>query len=460
MAVSLPQTKSARLDPLLLFPVEVVAIIVDHLQPSDTEILRRVCKKWKRLSETCNDRRTIARHCPAISEDLKRDLGTDTPDSAIANLYFRRWLYHEQSIKAGLARRAVRFYKVTHWDIRGDRMIVGGREGALEIYSLALGSMGKLMNQLVLKDLLKPFNPGRFWLAGLYAIKGGGFIVQLDAANPYLAKLTEAGEVVWFTRNWWNGVAVGETTLYVFHYMPMRPNIAELETLDLINGAQQSISSVVPPAGLSKAFGRFQLTLSTSEAFVAVKSKNKLMCIFDTSSGVSMTIYVHGQDTYIRSNSSPIRAESNGTDFLEALWLEHNVKFVFRYVYDKNSHSFQRMTILDLSEWFTRYSRTPCGGIDIYRRLIFSERRLGKVSTFVIEPLESLIASQYESTDSTNPLTVPSGQEGRECVKFAIEDTMEDDWVDPDTFEIHGGYMVFHHVTTRRLMIASFWPPW
>ncbi len=132
-----------------------------------------------------------------------------------------------------------------------------------------------------LKKILRPFIAVDLWLMGVFATVAGDLITHTDAKTvSCVARITSTGKVIWYVEKDCSGVAVGANCVYQFHCGPDFGHFCALETLDLANGVQKNYSTVVWPSRAPKSFGSFKLISSADEAFLAVKVKNQLLCIY------------------------------------------------------------------------------------------------------------------------------------------------------------------------------------
>ena len=194
-----------RLDPFNYLPGEITGLIIEVLDPPDTERLRRVCRSWKALSECFNGSQAIKRHCPKLY----------SPDLAcvqIANLRFRRWLCTEQNIKVALAQTAVRSCKVTLWDICNHMLVTGNGSGRLMLRALqpcpTLPFNGS--RQISLNSILRPFLKSNFRLSEVLATVDGDIVFTLETDEErYLFKMTTKGKIIWHLKDDWRYVLRG-----------------------------------------------------------------------------------------------------------------------------------------------------------------------------------------------------------------------------------------------------------
>ena len=289
---SYTQPRLIRFDPFRHLPPEIVGLINGLLDPPDTERLRRVCKSWKALSEFFNDHGALERHFPTVCNSTIAE--GDVTTAKLANVRFRQWLCYEQSLAAGLVQSVVRACEITVWDIRNHLLVSGNSSGRVLIRTLRSGSNNTCPDrrQLSLKTILQPFRKAKyFWLNDIFATVNGDIVTQLVTdSRQAIARVTSMGEVVWFMKHECSSLAVGAKCFYVIHVHGSVGGFYGLETLDLENGVSRARSTDVAPYRAPNSFGDLRMVLSADEALIAVKLKNELLCIFETSSGQLMYI--------------------------------------------------------------------------------------------------------------------------------------------------------------------------
>jgi len=455
------QSGSFRIDPFHLFPPEIVGLINDLLDPPDTERLRRVCRSWKALSQSLNGQGAVARHCPVAYTSLlvRRNLAHENT----ANACFRRWLCYEESISAGLAHSVFRACEVTMFDICNHMLVSGNLSGRLLVRKLQPGSNNtrQQSHQLSLKKILRPFIAVDLWLEGVFTTVDGDLITHTDAKTvSSIARITSMGKVVWCVEQDCSGVAVGANCVYLFHCGPDFGNFCALGTLDLVNGVQKSYSTVVWPSRAPKSFGSFKLILSADEAFLAVRVKNQLLCIFKTSTGQLAHIEEPVSLGYTAYDDCWMSPEPDSSDFLEACWEQGSVSIIYLYTHQVSTGTFHRTKIMS----FPEDGFAPRGGIDIRRRLIFEEQSdKNGVSSFLVRPLKTLNPNETDNgTTSCRKFLTMATEKSRERKPIELPRRAYHEAHEPysSSFGIYNGYLVFHHIVTGRLMIVDFRPPW
>lgn len=456
-----PQSGLSRIDPFRLFPPEIVGLINHLLDPPDTERLRRVCRSWKALSQFSNGYGTMARYCPAVYTSMLADGSLPTADTA--NACFRRWLCYERSIAAGFAHRVFRFCEVTMFEIRNHILVSGNSSGRLLVRKLHSGSadFSQQSYQLSLKKILRPFIAVEFSLMGVLATGDGDLIIHTETKlKSQVARITSTGKVVWFVEQEYSGAVIGANSVYHFHCGPGLGRVCALETMDLTTGVQKSYSRVAWPSRAPKSFGSFKLVLSADEAFLAVKLKNQLLCIFKTSTGQLAHVEEPEPLGYTAYDDCWMSSEPDSPDFLEACWEQGRVSIIYLYTHQVSTGIFHRTRMMSFAE----DSSAPRGRVDIRRGLVFEEQSDEHgVSSFLVRPLEALDPDGTGNKKASCPknLTMAAGKSReRKPVELPRRRYEEDYEQDSNSFGFYDGYLVFHHIVTGRLMVADFRPPW
>jgi len=455
------QSETSRIDPFRVLPAELVGLINELLDPPDTERLRRVCRSWKALSQFSNGYGAVARYCPVVYTLMLAD--GSLPTANPANACFRRWLCYEESVAAGLAHSVFRACEATMLDIRNHTLVSGNLSGRLLVRKLqpSFNNTRERSHQLSLKKILRPFISVDFWLMGVFATADGDIITHTDAETvSCVARITSTGKVVWCVEQDCSGVAVGANCVYQFHCGPGFDGVCALETLDLANGVQKDYSTVALPSLALKAFGYFKLILSADEAFLAVKLKNQLLCIFNTATGQLAPIEEPEPLGYTAYDDCWMSPEPDSSDFLEACWEQCRVSIIYLYTYQVSTRKFHRTKIMS----FPEDSSAPRGGIDIRRRLIFEEQSdENGVSSFLVRPWKALNSDGIDNETASCPsiLTMATGKtRERKPVELPRREYHEAHEQYSNVFGIYNGYLVYHHLVTGRLMVADFRPPW
>lgn len=465
--------RSVSIDPFRRLPPELAGLVIELLDPAETETLRRVGRVWKVLSEKYNGLRAVKRHCPAPFRTLLAHGEHDT--SGAANLCFRRWLNYECSIAAALAHKVVRCYEVTLWDIRNDTLITSDYTGRLMIQPLRsdLTTPCRSSRELNLEGVLRfRVNLARFWLRGVSGMENGDVLVQLETEEMgYLTRTTVAGEIVWFIENDWCAVAFGADIFHVLHVHDSRSGIYSLEMLDLADGSTKALSRGSSSITLrtDRTVGDFKLVLSTNEEFMAVKCKNQVFCFFRTSTQQLIPIEEPETLSYAACDTCWTIWDPQTSDLIEICWTQGRVSVVYRYKYDILSGSFLRRKELI----FPHDSIAPRGGLDVGRNLIFEEHvHDGGKSYFVIKPLRNAEVggdnlgglsngTTLDTRSQYRILSIPDPQLGaRKAIEMDKRPYRPTRELESNFFGFYKGFLVFQHVATGRLMVADFRPPW
>ena len=447
-------------------PPEILALINDLLDPSDTEYLRRVCKYWKSLSENLNCRAAIAKHWPTAVSGSFFCTGVDQT----ANACFRRRLFYEESLKAGFAQRVVRSHEVECWDICNNVLVSGNDSGRLSIQSLRPSTSRHESHQLSLRTILRPLIWGpTIHLCGVKLTLYGDIIAQIRLGSKSLnrssriVRLTQAGNVSWNVKQPCNGVAVGAETIYVFHYHPSLEIRYSLTTLVAKEGKAKSTSTATDfPSALDPEVNG-NLVLSADESFIAVNNSIHLLCLFEVGTKQLVEIMEPHPLRDVREGNCSIVPDHGSCNFFEVCWRKQYVIFAYHYTYDITIRAFHRRRILNFAHHFDNTS-TPRAGIDVYHRMVFKEVYGPDGPLFSIQPLEThrIDGEDFQHQVKWSYLTAPIGSSReRKIVNFSMKCL---EWwniaCDPDFFGMWKGFLVFWHLPSKRLMVADFRPSW
>lgn len=385
------------------------------------------------------------------------------PTTDTANACFRRWLCYEKSIAAGLAHSVFRSCRVTMFDICNHTLVAGNLTGRLLIRKLQQGSnhTRPQSHQLSLKKILRPFLAVDISMLEVFATVDGDIITHTyTEATSCVARITSTGKVVWYVEQGFSAVAVGANCVYQLNCGSGVGTIFALQTLDLANGVQKSYSKVAWPSRAPKSFGSFKLILSADEAFLAVKVKNQLLCIFKTSTTQLAHIEEPVSLGYTAYDDCWISPEPDSSGFFEACWEQGRVSIIYLYTHQHSTGTFHRTKMMS----FPEDKSAPRGGVDIRRGLIFEEQadRYG-VSSFLVRPLKTLNPNETAiGTASCPTILTMATEKSRERKPIELPRRADLDGLEDysNFFGIYDGYLVFHHIVTGRLMIADFRPPW
>ena len=452
-----------RADPFNYLPLEITSLIVGMLEPPDTELLRRVCKFWKTLSEALNGYNAVARHCPKALQLM-------SAKSKKPNLCFRQWLCFEQNLKAGLAQDVVPFNEATTWDIHNHLLVAGHPCGEVRIMPLRQSSttISALLN---LNTLLRPHQLGEIVLNVVSLAEDGDIIVQLSSeeGNPeerrYIAKLTTAGTVVWLTTTDWDTVAIGLEYAYVLTPSNWDGDCKVLIT-DLKSGSQISSFEIPPLNRAPDSYGVLKSVLSSDEAFVLVKKSNQVLCIYDT---------IRRRVTDIKGTppqfSGPcldctIIPDPNSSDFFGIFGDGEPPCVIYKYTYDILTHTFTLVHFrsFEYEPW------APGFGYDIGRDLVFEDYMYENgaytyedgVQAFTVRSLRRfpLIGPNAYKDTQKSITVVEKNTDGKRKVTLPVKGFPEDDWLVPDFFGVHNEYLVYFSSYMRLLVVFDFWPSW
>lgn len=431
-------------------------MIIDLFEPTDTERLRRVCKAWKMLSESLVGRKAVARYCSAQYKSLLAK--GKLQDANAANECFRKWLCFEQSLTAGLANEVYTLCEVTKFDIRGDMLVTGNNSGRLLLRTMRPTSLTALQgsHQLSLTKLLRSFIKTKFWLCDVFATACGRVIVRLDSEEiPYLACITTPDTVDWCVEQELSGMTLGANTTYLFEYGEVIGWNYALVTIDLASGARKAYEVATAPARPFGGFGRFKLILSADERFLAVKVKTQLICIFHTSTGRLKPIEDTNPSGYSAYDDTWMSSELDSSNFVETCWEQGHVSTIYLYTHKVSTDSFHRE---EFASW-SKGDSAPRGGVDIRRGLVFEDYFEKGVSSFVIRPLEYSQSDKILREEASQRKVLTMGKRGtgpRKPVELPGRSYVQESEEDSNFFGIHGDHLVYHHVTTGRLMVAGF----
>ena len=349
------------------------------------------------------------------------------------------------------------------FEIRNNILVSGNSYGRLLVRKLHSGSadFSQQSYQLSLKKILRPFIAVEFSLMGVSATGDGDLVIHTESkVKSHFARITGTGKVVWFFEREYSGAVIGANSVYQFHCGPSLGRVCVLETLDLTTGVQKSYSRVAWPSRAPKSFGAFKLILSADEAFLAVKVKNQLLCIFKTSTG--QLVHIEEPETlgYTAYDDCWMSPEPDSSNFLEACWEQGRISIIYLYTHQVSTGTFHRTKMMNFAE----DSSAPRGGIDLRRRLIFEEQSDEHgVTSFVVRPLEAfnLDGTGNKTASCPKTLTMAAGNSReRKPITLPRRKYEVDYEQDSNSFGIYDGYLVFHHIVTGRLMVADFRPPW
>ena len=487
----LPQYPEVGLDPLKHLPLEVMGFINDSLDPPDTERLRRVCKSWKILSETLNDKRAIARHCP-------KAYGLFAANSGNPNLYFRRWLCFEQNIVAGLAQNAVQLYDVMFWDIRNHMLVVGHSCGKLLVRQLRQSTVSTPdeVRPLCLKSINWPpklgkRRPGKIVLKGVFATVDGEIVIYFAAGgNGYISRITSTGEIVWFIDHEWSALAVDRNHVYVLKTGNAFIQTCKIVTLHIGDGTQISSCTIPALKRAPNAKGSLRLVLSADEGFILIKKKNHVLCIYDTAGQVIRDIEEPIPLDYSPALASWVTPEPESSNYFELCWAARGPTMLCKYTYSPDNKTFIRTRFRHWS--MSDNTLAPRGGVDVHRGLVFEDVFVSsQVSKFVVRPWQDRSCGRqrdglltfHEDPNSGSSerriftlddneqqrggtyhkfFTVPDKRGGkRHELEFPAKGVVNKKALEvTDFFGVYNDYVVFFHAWTGRLMVMDFWPSW
>ena len=195
------------------------------------------------------------------------------------------------------------------------------------------------------------------------------------------------GEVVWFMKHECSSLAVGAKCFYVLHVHGNVGGFYGLETLDLENVVSRARSMAVAPYRAANSFCDLRMVLSADEALIAVKLKNELLCIFETSSGQLMHIEEPEPLGYDASDACWVYSTAKQSEFMEVCWKQGRVSIIYLTKRRPlSTGNIRRTKVMSFAE----DSLAPRGGLDIHRNLTFEERidRHG-VCLFLVKPLKT-----------------------------------------------------------------------
>ena len=186
-----PKARNAK-DPFEWLGDDEVAIIMSWLPAATTEILRRVSKLWKATSEYHNGNEALRRYYSHIEKGTSRRYASRQE----ANLGFRRRLYHEESLKAGKATRALEFNAACIWHINNNCIVWASRRGPIFTRSLDPCRRTDVDNEL---DVRNKVGKGTF-LHDILLTEKGDIIVDAviwRETNRRLMRLNPKGDTIW-----------------------------------------------------------------------------------------------------------------------------------------------------------------------------------------------------------------------------------------------------------------------
>ena len=440
-----------RADPFDSLPLEITSLIVEILEPPDTERLRRVCKSWKTLSETFNGHKAVARHCPKALQLI-------SAKSKMPNLCFRQWLCFEQNLRAGLAQDVVLFDETTTWDIRNHLLVAGHRCGGIRIMPLRQSST-KISGLLDLNTLLWPHQLAKIFLYRVFLAEDGDMIIQfLSEESRYIAKLTTAGTIVWLTATDWSTIAIGLENLYV-----LTPSNWDGDCKVLIKGLKcgsQRSSFAIPPLNPAQdAYGDLQTVLSSDEAFVLIKDFTQVLCIYDTI--LRKIVDIKGAPPMLSGPclDCSIIPDPNSSDFFGTFGNGLLPCLIYKYTYDKLTHNF----ILVQFRSFEYEPGAPNFGYDIARNIVFEDFMCEDgLQAFTVRSLQSYPFTGPDGfKDTQKSITVVEKDTDRKRkVTLPVKGFPKDDWLVPAFFGVHKGYLVYFSQLMRLLVVFDFWPSW
>ena len=452
-----------RLDPFSYLPPEMFRLINDLLDPPETELLRKVCKSWKRLSESFNTHKAIVRHCPTVYVSLPSD-------PRIANIWFRRWICYEQNIREGLAQSIDRSSETTMWNIRNHTLVSGHWSGRLMVQQLrpSWRSRDLVKHKLILKEIFRSLLSTEFTLRKISLTAGGDVVTALETwEKGYVAQITKFGRVIWFVETEWSAVTVGVEEAYILKILDDIRHVGtffELEKIDLSSGVRRKTStrfSTIRNRRPSGSLDTLEMVLSADKSFIAIKCKNMLYCIFDLSKNELVDIVESGWLDYGPSETSWMYSEPTSSGFVEVCWKRGMFDTAYTYTYDKASRTFCRALFKDY-RYFGWLSRV---GIDVQRDLEFGYRGKREASRLTVKSFETL----QQAKSKSRFLSVPIGSaKQREMLTLDLKERrkgLQREIHQPmnrasDFFGMYNGYLVFHHVKTQQLIVADFWPLW
>ena len=444
-----------RADPFNSLPLEITNIIVEILEPPDTERLRRVCKSWKALSEALNGYKAVAKHCP-------KALQLVAAKSKMPNLCFRQWLCFEQNVKAGLAQDVALLNETTMWDIRNHLLVAGHKSGAIRILPLrqSLTTVSVLLN---LHTLLLPHQLVQIVLYGVSLAEDGDMIIRFKSEERrYIAKLTTSGTVVWLTAIHWRTVAIGLEYVYVLTLSDWDDNFdgdCKILIIDLESGSQTS-SFTIPPLDLTPdSHGDLVSVLSSDGVFVLIKTANHVLCIYDTRR--KKIAKMKGTP---RQFSGPcldcsIIPDPISSDFFATFGDGQPPCAIYKCIYDEPTHTFSLIQIRS----FKYEPWAPDFGYDIARNLVFENFMYEDgVLAFTVRSLRRVPFTGPDAwKDTQKSITVTQKDtDWKRLVTLSVDGFPEDECLVPAFFGVHNGYLVYHNYYMRFLVVFDFWPSW
>ena len=442
-----------RADPFEYLPLEITSLIVELLDPPDTERVRRVCKSWKDLSEALNGYKTVARHCPKAMQQM-------SAKSKMPNLCFRQWLCFEQNLKAGLAQDVVLFNETMTWDIRNHLLVAGHRCGGIRIMPLRQSST-KISGLFNLNTLLWPHQLAEIVLSHTPPAEDGDMIIQfISDERRYIAKLTVTGTVVWLTATDWSTLAIGLEHVYVLTPRDWESDCKVLIT-DLKTGSQISSFPIPPLISTPESYGQLKSVLSSDEKFVLVKSTNHVLGIYDTIRRKITDIKGTPAQSSGPCSECSIIPDPSSSDFFGTFRYDQKPCVIYKYIHGTLTHTFTLVHFRSFE--YEPWAWAPNYNYDIARNLVFEDFMYEHgLQAFTVRSLRRVPFTGPDAfKDTQKTITVVEKDTGsKRKVTLPVDGFPADDWLNPAFFGIHDGYLVYYSDFMRLLVVFDFWPAW
>ncbi|MCJ1368321.1 hypothetical protein MMC16_007463 [Acarospora aff. strigata] len=181
-------------DPFHRLSTHEVALIFDFLPVEATHTARLVSKLWKASSEFHNTSRAIRRHFP---ESRSASATYDTWDEA--NVQFRRLLYHQQSLKQGIATRATKYTCADFWDLKGNTLLWANRSGSISVRDLRSAQNGPSELSNILRLNVFAYLGRTGYLLEALLIANGDLLVHISASPNDIKPMKDLDEAYYYS---------------------------------------------------------------------------------------------------------------------------------------------------------------------------------------------------------------------------------------------------------------------
>ena len=365
-----------------------------------------------------------------------------------------RWLCYEQSIAAGLAKRAYEYHAVCSWDLRDHVLIFADSPNRITVQYL-LPSQDSASGKFAVSAVLRSLINHKIVLSKVHVTIDGHIVICIKTAEnlEYIAKVTLKGKLVWIREQMWNAVAVGTQHIFVLLGLPRGSGRYRFDKLCLRTGQL----TPRPDLLLLLRTDDLGLTLSADETHIAIKYRWQLVKIVSSSTW-SKRLHVG----LLHPDSDDVcwlTAEPKSSDFLETRLTHDWGITVYRYRFEEATESYQQHTVHAFGSFEHGYEGR---GIDI-RRKIYSRVCVTVRGTlqFMVGQLKPSPASDDPLPDSVKSfklLRVPTrGTPPRKVFEVHNSILHKDAVVDRvDYCGMFDGYFVFHQASVGRLIVVDF----